>query len=364
MKVINATRTYLPPLSEYDRYLKKIWRNGRVTNNGELVQELEKKLKKYLGVKHLFLVNNGTTALQIAIKALDLKGEIITTPFSFVATTASIAWIGCKPVFVDIDPKTLTIDADKIKNAITKNTEGILATHIYGIPCNVEKIKEIARKYKLKVIYDNAQGFDALYKGKSLASYGDISILSFHATKIFHTIEGGALVTADDKLAHKILYIRNHGIKDEESFWGLGINGKQSELHAAMGLCILPKVKKNIAERKKISKWYDVHLLKEIESLQKPVIPLKTKYNYAYYPILFPIQKMLLKAKELLNKKQIFPRRYFYPALSSLKYVQKSSTSVADDVSKRVLCLPLHQGLTKKEVKQISSLIVKSCQTK
>ena len=283
MKIINVTKTYLPPLEEYTKYLKDIWETGQLTNNGPLVKKIEIKLKKYLNVKHLFFVSNGTTALQIAIKSLKLKKEIITTPFSYVATTSSIIWEGCKPIFVDIDHDTLNINANKIEAAINKNTEAILTTHIYGNPCDVEKIKKIAKKYNLKVIYDAAHTFGVQYKNKSLISYGDISVLSFHATKIFHTVEGGAIITNDEKIANKIYYLRNLGFKNQESFQGLGINGKNSEFHAAMGLCILPKIEQLIKARKKISKLYDSLLFAKNLNIKKPKIRTNTIYNYSYY---------------------------------------------------------------------------------
>jgi len=356
--MINVTKTYLPPLEEYQQYLNRIWEAGWVTNNGQFVKELEQKLKSYLGVKHLFLVANGTMGLQIALKALDLKGEIITTPLSFVATTSCMVWQNCKPVFVDIDKETLTLNAENIEAAITEDTTAILATHIYGIPCAVNKIAAIAEKNNLKVIYDNAHGFGIKHQGKSLSAFGDISVLSMHATKLFHTIEGGALITEDDEVAHKISYMRNFGLKGHEDWWGLGVNGKQSELHAAMGLCILPKVNDFIEERKKITTQYDELLLRH-PSLTRPRMPEETTYNYIYYPILFSSEHQLLKAKKRLEDNKVFPRRYF-PSLSNLPYISKPDTPIADDVAKRVLCLPLYQGLSKEIIVKIAVLIIQS----
>ena len=357
MKIINVTKIYLPPIKEYTKCLKGIWGREWVTNNGLLVKELEAKLKKYLGVKHLFFVSNGTIALQIAIKSLRLKKEIITTPFSFVATTSSIVWENCKPIFVDINPDTLNIDTNKIEKAITKNTEAILVTHLYGNPCNIEKITRITKKYNLKIIYDAAHAFGVKYKNKALASYGDISILSFHATKIFHTIEGGAIITNNDKLAEKIKYMRNFGIQDQENFCGLGINGKNSEFHAAMGLCILPKIKQLIKSRKETSKLYDKLLINKGSNIKKPKINTNTAYNYAYYPILLPSEKILLKIKTKLNEKYIFSRRYFYPSLNKLNYVKYKPMKVTEDISKRILCLPTYYQLEKKKILQISDII-------
>jgi dTDP-4-amino-4,6-dideoxygalactose transaminase len=351
--VIPVTKSYLPPIEEYIEYLKNIWQANQLTNNGPLVQELEHKLKDYLGVKHLFFVSNGTIAEQIAIKALDLHGEVITTPFSYVATTSSIVWEGCQPVFVDIDPKTLCIDPELIEAAITPRTSAIIATHVYGIPCAVEKIQAIAQKYEIKVIYDAAHTFGVKYKGKSLVSYGDISTLSFHATKLFHTVEGGAIITDDDDLAHRISYMRNFGHKGQEDFWGLGINGKNSEFHAAMGLCNLPHIEEIISARSQVSCWYDELLVGS--GLTRPIIPEDTEYNYSYYPVLFPSESELLKAKHLLNEKQIFPRRYFFPSLNNLPYLGYSVFPKAKDLSYRVLCLPLYMNLVYDDLKKIVS---------
>ncbi len=229
----------------------RAWERGWITNRGILVKELEEKLKEYLKVPHILATTNGTLPLQIAIKALNLKGEIITTPFSYVATTSSIVWEGCKPVFVDIHPEYLTIDEEKIEEAITENTSAILATHVFGNPCDVEKIEEIAKKYNLKVIYDAAHCFGVEYKGRSIFDYGDISTCSFHATKLFHTGEGGALFTKDEELMHKLFYHHNFGHKGQEDFYGLGINAKMSELQAAMGLAVFPYLEEIMAGRRK-----------------------------------------------------------------------------------------------------------------
>jgi dTDP-4-amino-4,6-dideoxygalactose transaminase len=359
-KPIYVTETFLPNIQEYIDYLEKVWNSKWITNNGQYAKELENKLKDYLGVKHLFFVSNGTIALQIAIKALDLKGEIITTPFSYVATTSSIIWEGCKPVFADIDPKTLTIDPKQIEEKITTKTSAIVATHVYGIPCNVGAIEEIARKHNLRVIYDAAHAFGVKYKGSSVLNYGDISTLSFHATKLFHTGEGGAVITNSDELAHKISYMRNFGHKTETEFWGVGINGKNSELHAAMGLCVLPHVDKIIESRKKTTELYDSLLLTKGSKLKKPAVPSNTTYNYAYYPIIFPSEKSLLNAVNSLNQNEIFPRRYFYPSLNNLPYVNSDGLTESERISKRTICLPLFFGMKEEIVYKISSIIKKS----
>lgn len=353
--MINVTQTFLPPLEEYISCLQSIWDSKWLTNRGALVKELEDKLKDYLGVKNILAVNNGTIALQIPIKALELKGEIITTPFSYVATVSSIVWENCAPVFVDIDPNYLTIDEAKIESAITGKTSAILATHVYGNPCNVEIIQEIAQKYNLKVIYDAAHCFGVNYKGQSVLNYGDASTLSFHATKLFHTGEGGAIISNNEELTHKIFYMHNFGHRGPEEFWGLGVNGKISELNAAMGLTVLPYLPQIIAKRKQVSHHYDALL--ENTSLQKPEIRPETDYNYAYYPIIFPSEQVLLKAQKLLNENQIFPRRYFYPSLNKLPYVSESSCPVSEDISRRVACLPLSYEIELSSVEQICNFI-------
>lgn len=353
--MINVTKTYLPPLDDYVSYLKRIWEKGQITNHGPLELELEDKLKKYLGAKHVFFVTNGTVALQIAIKALGLTGEIVTTPFSYVATVSSIFWEGCTPVFADIDPETLTIDPKEIAKKITPKTTAILATHVYGNPCAVAGIEALARERGLKVIYDAAHAFGVEHKGRGLVNYGDISTLSFHATKLFHTVEGGAVVTNDDDLAFKISYMRNFGHNGQEAFWGLGINGKNSEIHAAMGLSIFPRVADLIARRALLSQVYDNLLLKT--SLRRPTLSADTKYNFAYYPVIFPNEESLLKVRTALNQAEIYPRRYFYPSLNHLNYVKPQEIAVSEDISKRVLCLPLFFELQEEEVEKIAKII-------
>jgi dTDP-4-amino-4,6-dideoxygalactose transaminase len=356
--MINVTKSFLPPLEQYVEYLKGIWERGHLTNHGPLVNELEDKLRTYLGVKHFFFINNGTIALQIAIKALDIKGDVITTPFSYVATTSSIVWEQATPVFVDIDPHTFTIDPSKIEEAITPNTSAILATHVYGIPCNVSEIKRIAEKHTLKVIYDAAHAFGVNYNGTSILNYGDISTLSFHATKLFHTVEGGGIATNNDEVAHRISYMRNFGHKGQEEFWGLGINGKNSEFHAAMGLCMFPQIDRILENRKYLSNVYNEYF-KEIDlKLQQPLLPDATDYNYAYYPVVFENKKQLLRVKDNLNAAYIYPRRYFYPSLSNLPYLDKGNTmKVAESISERVLCLPLYDGLSTEAIRRICDII-------
>jgi dTDP-4-amino-4,6-dideoxygalactose transaminase len=353
--MINVTKTYLPPFEEYTAMLKRAWDTGCITNNGELVQELETKLKAYLGVENLLFTNNGTLPLQMALKALKITKEVITTPFSYVATTNTILWEGCQPVFVDIDPQTFCIDAGKIEAAITPGTQAILATHVYGIPCDVDAIDVIAKKHNLKVIYDGAHAFGCIYKGKSLLSYGDISTCSFHATKLFHTVEGGCIISNDETIARQLMLYRQFGhIYDD--YFSVGVNGKNSEFHAAMGLCVLPEIDNIIADRKKISRQYDADLS---TSFQRPLKDDNLVYNYGYYPIVFENEAKLLQVIKELKQENISGRRYFYPSLNELPFLEKQSCPVSEDISKRAFCLPLYYGLQEDEVNTILDCINK-----
>lgn len=357
--MIPVTKSFLPPIEEYTKLIQGIWDRAHLTNNGPLLLDLQEKIKNYLAAKHFIFLNNGTSALQIAIKGLNLSGEIITTPFSYVATTSSIVWENCKPVFADIEETTLTIDADKIESLITPKTSAILATHVYGIPCNIEKIDKLARKHNLKIIYDAAHAFGVTYNGQPLTNYGDASTLSFHATKLFHTTEGGAIITNDEEAAHRFSYMRNFGHKGQEDFWGLGINAKNSEFHAAMGLCVLPHVAQIIARRKELSELYDQLLLNNNQPITRPRLRENTGYNFAYYPVVFETEKTLLNVRDALNAEFIYPRRYFYPSLSALPYVKKYKVPVSESIAQRVMCLPLYHDLKTEDVQKISGIINK-----
>lgn len=358
--MINVTKSFLPPIEEYNAYLKKIWESGHLTNHGPFVQELELKLKTLLGVKHLFFVNNGTIAIQIALKALDIKGKVITTPFSYVATTSSIVWENAEPVFADIYSEDLTIDVNEIEKLITPDTTAILATHVFGIPCHVKEIQGIAEKYKLKIIYDAAHAFGVEYDGTSLLNFGDVSTMSFHATKLFHTVEGGALVTNDDALAQRIAYMRNFGHNGQEDFWGVGINGKSSEFHAAMGLSVLPYFDQIVNYRKEISMLYEQLFTAKKIKIERPSFKKASTYNFAYFPVLFENENQLIKVRLALNNESIFPRRYFYPSLNNLPYVQNRSVPVSESVAARILCLPLYHNLSVSDVNCIVNIIENS----
>lgn len=356
--MIPVTKPFIPPIEQYESYLQGVWERNWMTNNGPLVNDLELKLKRYFELKHLLYVSNGTIALQIAIKALGLTKEVITTPFSYVATTSSLVWEGCNPVFVDIDPESLNIDPDRIEEAITENTQAILATHCFGNPCNVETIDKIAKKNELKVIYDAAHCFGTKINGKSVFSFGDISTTSFHATKIYHTVEGGAVFTPDPTLLRRMALLRNFGHDGPEVFNGVGINGKNSEFHAAMGLCNLDYVNKILDVRKKQCNIYD-HFLQNL-NYRKPSTMESANFNHAYYPIILDSEEIVLKMKASLEKSEIYPRRYFYPSLSSLNYVDKKQTPIADDISSRILCLPLYHTLSEVEQELIARILLRT----
>jgi dTDP-4-amino-4,6-dideoxygalactose transaminase len=354
---IFVTKTYLPGLEEYTEHLKDIWESGQLTNAGSKFIELQQKLAAHLGVSYILPVSNGTIALQLAIKALELKGEIITTPFSYVATVSSIVWEGCEPVFVDIDRESLCIDSSKIEAAITSKTSGILATHVYGNPCDVIEIKRIADKHGLKVIYDAAHAFDVQVSGRSILNFGDISTLSFHATKVFHSAEGGAVVASDPELIHRLGFLGNFGHKSTEEFWGLGVNAKISELQAAMGLCVLPHIGDIIDHRKECTDLYN-ELLSDHDSLELLQFNRGSRHNYSYYPVIFESESMLKQVRDALNAVEVYPRRYFYPSLDHLPYVTNNADlKIANDISKRILCLPLSAGLSENDIRMICSVI-------
>ena len=354
---LTVTKTFFPPIEDYQAQVQRIWDNRWLTNRGALLTELEEKLKKYLDVPHLLAMTNGTLPIQIALKLLGKGGEIITTPFSYVATTSSIVWENCTPVFVDIYPDYLTIDETKIEAAITPNTTAILATHVYGNPCNVEVIEQIAAKHHLKVIYAAAHCFGVTYNNQSIFNYGDVSTCSFHATKLFHCGEGGAIFCKDkdEELFHELFYRHNFGHNGPLDFHGVGINAKMSELQAAMGLAVLPNMELIIAERKKVVDYYNAQL--NFTQLKKLKIRENTEWNYSYYPIIFNNEEQLLVAQQVLNDNNIIPRRYFYPSLNNLPYVTKVAMPVTDSIAPCVLCLPLYVGLLENELERIVSLI-------
>ncbi|WP_179004928.1 DegT/DnrJ/EryC1/StrS family aminotransferase [Winogradskyella forsetii] len=343
--MIPVTEPFLPPKLELYALLDEVYDRNWLTNSGPLVNLLESEIPKFLNYNgHFSYVNNGTIALQIAIKALELQGEIITTPFSYVATTSSIAWQGCKAVFVDIEKESCNIDPKKIEAAITPQTSAILATHVYGNPCDVEAIAEIAKKHSLKVIYDAAHCFGTTYKGKSIFEYGDVSTTSFHATKLFHTVEGGALFTNNKDLAHKINYMRNFGHNGQEEFWGIGINGKNSEFHAAMGIANLKHISNILKKRKAQWLYYRDQLGSHLNVLE---LIDEAGFNFAYFPIFFATEEELLAKKKVLDENHIYCRRYFFPSLNTLNYaINTDLCEIAEQRAKTVLTLPLYDKLS------------------
>lgn len=353
-KPIYVTKSFMPPIEEYNKHIADIFNSGILTNQGPKVQDLQQKLSNFLSVENFHYLSNGTIALQLALSALDINdGEIITTPFSYVATTSSILWQRCKPVFVDIEPENFTIDADKIESKITPRTRAIMPVHVFGYACDVNKIQKIADKYNLKVIYDGAHAFGARLDGKSLLSFGDVSTCSFHATKLFHTVEGGACIVKDKNVSEKLELQKRFGHQADEHIM-LGINAKQSEFHAAMGLANFPYINYCIQQRKRVSDLYDSELAGK---LQRPKPQKNLEYNYAYYPVLFQTEKQLLKTFETLQSENIFARRYFYPSLNELSYVEKQNCPISSDVSRRIACLPLYPELSDIDVLRISKLI-------
>lgn len=357
--MINVTKPFLPNIQEYQNLLEKIWETNWLTNNGPFVNQLELELKQWLDLQHLLFLNNGTVAIQIALQCLGLKGKILTTPFSYIATTSSILWEKCNPVFVDIDKDTWNIDADKLEASIDDGVTGILATHVFGNPCNVEKIKEIADRHNIKVVYDAAHAFGVKYKNESLLKYGDVSTLSFHATKIFHTIEGGAVISKHPELLKKMSLLRNFGHDGPNKFGDVGINGKNSEFHAAMGLCNLNHIEDILETRKHQYLYYRENLKTTSCTFQK--ISPDTTYNYSYFPLVFENEKVMLRIMENLNNQKIFPRRYFYPSLNTIPILgNNESMPISESISKRILCLPLFHNLEKASQNMICRIIKRS----
>ena len=365
-KNIYVTQPLLPNLENLEKELSEIWESKIVTNAGVKHNLLEEKLKEHLGVPNVSLFNNGTLALLTALKALDLPlgSEVITTPFTFAATPHCISWNGLKPVFCDIESNTMCIDPDKIENLITEKTSAILGVHVYGFPCNVEKIQKIADKYNLKVIYDGAHVFSTEIDGVGIGNFGDITMFSFHATKLFNTIEGGCLTYKDNSLERKIYNLRNFGIRSEELVEDIGINGKMNELQAAIGLLNLELYKKEQEKRKVLREFYNSHL-EQIKGIKIPKMPKNVTDSYQYYPIVieddYPLNRDELYDKLKLHN--IYTRKYFYPICSDYEcYKDLPSSSVenlpvANDYKNRVLCLPFYGDLEEEFRERICRLI-------
>ncbi|MDL2284112.1 DegT/DnrJ/EryC1/StrS family aminotransferase [Oxalobacter sp. OttesenSCG-928-P03] len=360
-----VTRPHIPPLDEFLPYLQQIWDSRVLTNGGPFHEQLEEALCQYLGVRHLSLLNNGTIALMVALKALDLKGEVITTPYSFVATAHSLSWANLKPVFVDICPDTLNIDPAKIEAAITSQTTAIMPVHCYGHPCDVDAVRAIAHQHDLRVVYDAAHAFGVQYKNESVLNFGDLSVLSFHATKVFNTFEGGAIVCHDAEMKSRIDQLKNFGIINETEVIATGLNGKMNEISAAFGLLQLQHIDNALASRRQIDSMYRQRL-QNITGIRCLGISAEEKFNYAYFPILvepdYPISRDELVQR--LQDKNIFPRRYFYPLISDfemyrhLPSADRKHLPVAAAAADRVLCLPIFPDLDRSTVEYIVSCIV------
>ncbi|MEY2792031.1 MAG: hypothetical protein RJA76_23 [Bacteroidota bacterium] len=353
--MLNVTKTFLPSLSEYSQYLERIWANGQVTNEGPFVKELENELVKFTGVKNVIYVSNGTIALQLLIKALKIKDKVITTPFSYCATTNSLIWEGCEPIFADINPISLTCELNTISDVMTDDINAILTTHVYGNAEGLELVEEHCKQRNIPLIFDGAHCFGVNYKGKSIFNYGTASTCSFHATKIFHTIEGGAIFTNDDLLADKLRLLKSFGHKGDDYFLA-GINGKTSEFHAIMGLINLKHFQEIKNHRKISSELYD-----ELLNSNKKITIFKWgKYiekNYSYYPIILPSEEILNTLVAELQKQNIFPRRYFYPSLNTLPFLEKQPCIQSENIANRILCLPLSAEILKEEIIQVCNII-------
>lgn len=364
-KQIKVTQPLLPPLEQFLPYLQKIWESKWLTNNGDLHQELERELCNYLRVENLSLFTNGTLPLITALQALEIKGEVITTSYSFVATTHALWWNGIEPLFVDIDPVTLNIDPKKIEEAITPRTTAIMPVHVYGNPCDIEAIDKIAKKYNLKVIYDAAHAFGVTINGKSILEAGDISTLSFHATKTYNTAEGGATVCNSAELKKEIDYLKNFGFAGETTVLAPGINAKMDEIRSALGLLNLTIVDEAIAKRGKIAKLYREGL-KQIEGISFMEDIPGVRHNYSYFPIFIDQNSYSLSRDQLYEKlkdNNIYGRRYFYPLISQfapylkLKSAAPANLPIAHRTADSVICLPMHHELEEQDVERIVEVI-------
>lgn len=354
--MINVTKSYLPDVNTYKNYIDNIYDNVWLTNNGPLVQELEKKLAAFLNVKYLVLVSNATLALQIVIHLLNWRNKkVITSPFSFIATTSSLVWEGVEPIFVDIDPETFNICPEQVVLALKKHPDivGMLPVHVYGMPCDVTRLQEIAGRHSLSILYDAAHAFGVTAENKALVNYGDFSVLSFHATKLFHTVEGGAIICQSLEHYEKVKQLMNFGFSQGDIV-DCGINAKMSEFHAAMGLAVLEDIPYILRKRKEAYCLYKVLLNSSLRTLElKPGV----EWNYGYFPVVFESEACLLKIMRGLNKQDIYPRRYFYPSLNCAPFVKYTNMKISEDLSTRVLCLPLYPDLSDADIDRIASII-------
>jgi dTDP-4-amino-4,6-dideoxygalactose transaminase len=354
---IFVSQPSLADLNEFTDLLTGVWDRSILTHNGPLVQQLENQIKLELNLENFVSVSNGTLAIQMAIKALGLKGEIITTPFTWIATLSAIQWEGCTPVFCDIDPRTLNIDPAKIENAINEKTVAIMPVHVFGNPCDVEAIDRLAKKYNLKVIYDAAHAFGSTYLGVSLFNYGDISATSLHATKLFNTAEGGGCITKSNELAEKLRRIRFFGHDENKNIVEPGFNAKLTEIHAALGIVNL-KYFKIVLQDRKSKYFYYKEKLKNANWLSFQFVDYGEP-NYSYFPIIFDSEETLLRVEMSLNKENIYPRRYFHPSVNTMQsIVDYVPMPISEKISKTILCLPLYYKLDYNDIDKISKIIL------
>ena len=366
--MLTVTKPDLPPLEEYNEYLKRIWASRWLTNDGEYVELLQRKLQEYLKIQELVLVSNGTLAIELALRGLEIRGEVITTPFTFPATTNAILWERLTPVFADVDPETFNVDPKEVEKRITRKTGAILATHTFGNPCHVKELQEIASRHDVKLIYDAAAAFGVEYENHSVLDYGDMSTLSFHATKVFHTIEGGAIIAEDETLSDKLRLLLDHGIESAEHVAIVGTNAKMNEFQAVMGICNLKYVDEKIQRRKRLYEYYKRKLSKKVK-FQKLTA---SKYNYGYMPVCFENIEERDKVHSKLLKNRIEPRKYFFPLTTSSDYFKKERLNLvkkydlrkANDISNRILCLPLYPDLKTQDVNRVIKIIEDTLDTK
>jgi dTDP-4-amino-4,6-dideoxygalactose transaminase len=352
---IHVTRAFMPPFEEYQELMRGVWDRGYVTNNGPLLKQFEAELASRFGLDGTIFMVNGTIALHLAIRALELKGEVITTGFSHPVTTTSIMWEGCTPVFVDVDPGTFCIDPALIEERITPRTTGIVATHVYGIPCDVDAIAAIAKRHGLKILYDGAHAFGTRVQGRSILDFGDVSTTSYHATKIFHTVEGGSMHARDPELHKRLVLLRTMGQYGEQ-FFIPGMNAKNSEMHAAMGVANLKYYDEIMAARKHQWQLYFKHL--QDSPLQLAEVPEGIEYNHSYFPVVFRSEEELERKRKFLNDLNVFPRRYFRPACTQLPYVKQAGTCpISERLANSVMCLPMYHGLEDASIERMADML-------
>ncbi len=360
--MIQVTEPFFPPLAEYQAFLEGIWSRRWLTNNGELVIDLESRLKAFLGVEHLVYMTNGTITLQALLQSIGRKGKILTTPFSYIATTSAILWEGFEPVFVDVDPHTFNADPAHAEALIDGDTVGACITHCFGVPCNVDGWEKLSTEYGIPIIYDAAHAFAVKVNGRSVLDYGYGSSLSFHATKLFHTVEGGAVVVPSAGLAREMQLRRNFGHDGPERFSEVGVNGKNSELHAAMGLLNLRYVEDILRTRRQQYEYYKAGLSDAGRGLTFQSIGPEVTYNFSYFPVLLPDEQALLHTQQALLANNISPRRYFYPALNALPFTKQypADTPIAANVASRILCLPMFHTLTRGQQDRVIEIVTKA----